>query len=107
MSQMKQESQQINRAKGRRGSSRSNEARGRNAKCISEETLELYVLERLPGQQRWSADDPEVETVEIHLLTCGRCQSRAGDLEIETRELRAILRQLEKPVKAKTFSAGG
>jgi hypothetical protein len=75
--------------------------------CICEETLELYVLERLPGQQRAMADDPEVAAIEIHLLVCEHCQARAETLEAETRQLRAILRRLAEPAKPKTFRAGG
>jgi hypothetical protein len=91
----------------KRGRSRLlNPLRGGSGECICEETLELYVLGRLPGQQGRNADHPEVEAVEIHLLTCVSCQERAGVLEIETRELRKILRQLEATAKPKTFSAG-
>jgi hypothetical protein len=73
--------------------------------CIAEETLELYVLERLPGQRCGTIDDPELEAVEIHLLICEECQVSAVALEAETRQLRSILR-LAEPAKPKTFTAG-
>ena len=74
--------------------------------CICEETLELYVLRRLPGQQIGDPHDAELVSVEIHLLVCEACQDRATELELETRELRAVLAQLPQAAKPKTFTAG-
>jgi hypothetical protein len=74
--------------------------------CICEETLELYVLGRLPGQQIGDPHDGELVSVEIHLLVCGTCQDRATELERETRELRAALAQLPEAAKPKTLTAG-
>lgn len=73
--------------------------------CICEETLELYVLGRLPAQQIGDPHDAELVSVETHLLVCEACQQRATELELETRELRAVLAQLPEAAKPKTFTA--
>ena len=78
----------------------------RGGKCIIEDTLELYVLGRLPGQQMGDPNEAEVASTEIHLLFCASCQDRLMQLEQETRALRAALAQLPE-AKPKTFAAGG
>jgi hypothetical protein len=83
---------------------------------LEEETLEAYLLGRLPGQQLNREDDPEVQSVEEHLLWCEVCQAKAESEEKEIRALRAALLRCEpsygqapaskKPKPAKTMTAG-
>jgi hypothetical protein len=56
-----------------------------------EDTLEAYLLGRLPGQQMGREDDQEVQSVEEHLLWCEVCQMEAEAQEIEIRALRVAL----------------
>jgi anti-sigma factor RsiW len=58
---------------------------------LREETLEAYLLGRLPGQQQGSADDPEVRMVEEHLLWCEDCQKKAESEGQQIEALRAAL----------------
>jgi hypothetical protein len=76
--------------------------RKRVAGCdfLVEDTLEAYLLGRLPGQQSGREDDPEVRAVEEHLLWCEDCQARAEAEEQEIRALRAAL-LIASPMKAR------
>ena len=58
---------------------------------LMEDTLEAYLLGRLPGQQMNREDDAEVQSVEEHLLWCGVCQAKAEAEESEIQALRAAL----------------
>jgi hypothetical protein len=87
--------------------------RKRTATCDSlmEDTLEAYLLGRLPGQQMGRDDDPEVQAVEEHLLWCAVCQAKAETEEKEIKALRAALllgaiTTERKPAKAKAMAIG-
>ena len=80
---------------------------------ILEDTLEAYLLGRLPGQQMGREDDLEVQTVEEHLLWCEVCQMKAETNEKEIKALRAALlkstsaTKKSKPAKAQETKAMG
>jgi hypothetical protein len=48
---------------------------------IDEETLELYVLRRLPGQLSGQEDTAELAHLEEHLLWCRQCLDGAKRLQ--------------------------
>ena|SRR5271165_987420 len=86
--------------------------RKRTAECnfLMEDSLEAYLLGRLPGQQLGREDDPEVQSVEEHLLWCEICQAKAESEEKEIHALRAALLmetttvEKLKPARAKTMA---
>jgi hypothetical protein len=80
-------------------------ASGQERCCLAEETLEAYLLGRLPGQQQQAADDPEVGLVEEHLLWCEACQKKAEAEEKEITALRAALAAY--PPVAQVSPSGG
>lgn len=71
-----------------------------------EETLECYLLERLPGQQRGDVDDPEVRRIEEHLLWCEACQNRAEVMERQIAALRTALSAGSPGGKLKRMAIG-
>ena len=73
--------------------------------CIPEDTLEAYLLGRLPGQQQNLPDDPELAAVEEHLLWCEACQTRAEAEDREIAALRAALITLKSSRKRKALGA--
>jgi hypothetical protein len=85
-------------------------AKLKQAACdfLSEDNLEAYLLGRLPGQQKGQEDDPEVQSVEEHLLWCEVCQAKAEAQENEIKALRAALLTVtaEKPKRAKAKAMG-
>jgi hypothetical protein len=58
---------------------------------LGDDILEAYLLGRLPGQQKGMDDDPEVQSIEEHLLWCEVCQAKAETQENEIKALRAAL----------------
>ncbi len=81
-------------------------------KCdfLMEDTLEAYLLGRLPGQLKGTEDDPEVRSVEEHLLWCEVCQATAEAEEKALAELCAALANYapasKKPKSAKAMTMG-
>ena len=76
---------------------------------IPEEVLESYLLNRLPGQQAFTSDDPELEAIEIHLLCCEECQDRAEELDAVLEVLKGALKAKRRSgsrSRPKTFRAG-
>lgn len=90
--------------------------RKRAAVCdlLRDDILEAYLLGRLPGQQMGREDDPEVQSIEEHLLWCEACQARAEAEDEAIKALRAALMMSEPPsparkpakVKAKAMAIG-
>jgi len=77
---------------------------------ILEDTLEAYLLGRLPGQQMGREGDLEVQMVEEHLLWCEVCQMKAESDEKEIKALRAALlngppAKKSKPAKMQSANA--
>ena len=75
---------------------------------IRGDRLEAYLLNKLPAQQAGNPDDPKLEALEIHLLTCSRCQQRAELLDHSLGVIRQALVTLarESAPKGKVRSAG-
>jgi hypothetical protein len=67
--------------------------------CIDEETLELYILGRLPEQ--------DVEGIEDHLMVCKRCQELAGEVIEATEAIQKGLRELSAKTSGNVISIRG